>query len=168
MPIRSVMVIAAVSVTIGWLLASTLSPPVASLQALPDRQPRVTTAAEGTPPYAESLRLRQRDAAVVPLLRRNPFSFAERRRAPGETSAVPEEPIALLAPMPAPPPSGPSLALAGIGASADRLTAVVVVGDDVQIVEVGDTIAGYTVAEITERSVTLSAATGARLTLNLP
>lgn len=166
MPPRTVMVIGAVCLTIGWLLASTLSPPVARLQSLPERQPPGRAATEEAP-FAEQLRLRHREAVVAPALRRNPFRFGDREREP--LFEVPQPPqMSAAAPASPGPPPAPALTLAGIGITGDERTAILTDGSNVQIVKVGDSVLGYEVVEVTEGSVTLVAPSGSRLLLNLP
>ena len=73
-PTRTVAVICAVSLTVGWLLASTLTPPVAQLQSLPARAERPSQQpAEST--FAEQLHFRMQQAPEPPAPRRNPFQF---------------------------------------------------------------------------------------------
>lgn len=161
MPLRTVALVAAVCVTIGWLLAATLTPPVARLQSLPDRQPRQ---ASEQAPFTEQLNLRLRDAPPPPTTGRNPFSFGERARreptAPAVVTDVAAGPPAAIDV----PPSGPAYQLSGIGITGDVRTAVLTDGRDVHIVKVNDAIGVYTVVEITESTVTLAADTD-RLTL---
>ena len=83
MPPRTVAVICAVSLTVGWLLASVLSPPVARLQSLPDRRATETPAAgDLVSTYSEQLALKQRAAPAPPPPRRNPFVFGGRESRP--------------------------------------------------------------------------------------
>jgi hypothetical protein len=156
MPPRTVALVAAVCVTIGWLLAATLTPPVARLQALPEPQHPTTM---DDPQFAERLNVRLREAPPPPTTRRNPFNFGSRpRNAAPPASITPEPP----APEPAemePRRSGLAFALSGIGIAGETRTAVLSDGQNVRIVRVNDTLAEYTVVEITDSSVTLESGT---------
>jgi hypothetical protein len=155
-PPRTVALVGAVCVTIGWLLASTLSPPVANLQSLPARQAAVTPPAEEIA-FTEQLQLRMRQAPAAPTPRRNPFAFGQ--RAPQEQAvrsweaASVSEPAAPVLP---PAPVGPALLLAGIGISGDVRTAILTDGQAVHVVKVGDRVGGYEVVEVTDDSATLA------------
>ena len=159
MPLKTVALISAVSVTIGWLLAATLSPPVARLQSLPEPQRR-SAAVDDPARLTEQLNLRLRTRAEPPISRRNLFAFGD-RRAPQPEALVPEAPLAEGQPL-TPAPVGPAYTLAGIGISGEVRTAVLSDGVSVHIVKVTDSIGGYTVAEITDDSVTLVSDSGAR------
>ena len=163
MPPRTVALVAAMCVTIGWLLAATLTPPVARVQSRPERQQRPPAVAEPAP-FTAVLNLRLRDAPPPPTTRRNPFSFGTRTR-----SALPPQTIVPPEREPTPPatssgPRGPVYSLSGIGIAGELRTAVLTDGQDVSIVKVNDAIGGYTVVEITDSSVTLATET-ARYTL---
>lgn len=153
-PPRTVALIGAVCVTIGWLLASTLSPPVATSQALPPRQP-ATPAAANEAPFTEHLQLRLRQAPTAPTPRRNPFAFGERapRERAGQPSAAASAP-AVEAAVPL-APVGPAFSLAGIGVSGETRTAILTDGQSVHIVRVGERVGGFDLVEITDDSATL-------------
>jgi hypothetical protein len=142
-----------VCVTIGWLLAATLTPPVARLQSL--AEPQRSPASIEEPAFAERLNLRLREAPVAPTIRRNPFSFGSRQRdiGPSPESA----PTLIDAPPITSAPTRPAFAyaLSGIGIAGEVRTAVLTDGHGIRIVKVNDTVAGYTVVEITDGSVTL-------------
>jgi hypothetical protein len=164
MPPRTVALVAAVCVTIGWLLAATLTPPVARLQSLAD--PARSPAALDEPPLTERLNFRLREMPAAPTLRRNPFSFGSRARtsAPvGDSEPAPvDAPRDDAAPVSRPPAFGYSLS--GIAIAGSVRSAVLTDGTAIHIVKVNDTFAGYTVVEITDESVTLESST-ARHTL---
>ena len=153
MPLKNVGIMGAICVIVGWLLASTLAPPVARVQSLPQQpQPRATVQ-EGQQ-FTERVQLRRTEVRPAPENRRNPFAFASRTRTAAETppsAMVPEPSLAEARPM----VTGPTYMLSGIGISGDVRTAVLTNGDDVRIVKVDDEIGGYTVAEITDQGVTL-------------
>jgi hypothetical protein len=155
MPPRRVALVAAVCVTVGWLLAATLTPPVARLQTLAEQRPAVASEA---PPFTERLNLRLREAPSPPTTVRNPFSFGTRVRnlppvAENERTRLDSEPVAPVAAAPRQPSFAYSLS--GIGIAGDVRTAVLTDGEGIRIVKVNDTVADYTVVEITDSSVTL-------------
>lgn len=166
-PARTVAVICAVCLTVGWLLASTLTPPVAQLQSLPERAEKPSSLpAESS--FAEQLHFRLQQAPDPPAPRRNPFSFGQPARPTTPTPApAREEPVADGAPPPAAPQIGPRFSLSGIGVTGELRTAVLAEGQTVHIVKPGDTVGGFTVVEITDDSVTLAEASGLRHVLRL-
>jgi hypothetical protein len=168
MPPRTVAVVCAVSLTVGWLLASILTPPVARLQSLPERRAEATpTPIDSASAYAEQLALKQRAVPAPPQPRRNPFVFGAR-----ESRAVsPGRPVRSEAQLPPPQPVGPPYRLSGIGFSETAegvvRTAVVSDGTTVHLLKAGDTLSSYTVAEVTDTTVVLADATGARFVIRL-
>ncbi|HUE89562.1 MAG TPA: hypothetical protein VMO26_26085 [Vicinamibacterales bacterium] len=167
MPTRTVALVAAVCVTIGWLLAATLTPPVARLQSLPER-PQGPAATSDQARFTEQLNLRLRDAPLPPTAGRNPFSFGTRARRAAPAPDVEPPPFDTTPAGTAPVAPAPSMAyvLAGIGVSGELRTAVLTDGQGVYVVKVNDAIAGFTIVEITDSSVTL-ATEAARHTLRL-
>jgi hypothetical protein len=114
----------------------------------------------------------------------NPFSLQhETRQARNQPSAAPQKPAAAAPPAaavagPPPPataasspiPAAPApapLVLEGIARSADEAAASISDGAQTHLLFVGDSIGGYTVSAIGERSVTLTGASGT-LILRLP
>jgi hypothetical protein len=160
MPPKTVALVAAVCVTIGWLLAATLTPPVARVQSLAG-QPRPAAATE-EPQFTERLNLRLRELPDPPTTRRNPFNFGSRAR--NVVAAEPTDSTELVAEPAAPSQRAFAYSLSGIGIAGDVRTAVLTDGREVRIVRVNDTLAGYTVVEINDDSVTLESGT-ARHTL---
>jgi hypothetical protein len=146
--------VGAICVIIGWLVASTLSPPVARVQSRPQERAK---APEQVPElqFTEQLSPRLRQVAPVPVGRRNPFAFAPRQRAeqlPAAEQQVTLAPAADSTPI----RTGPAYVLSGIGIAGDVRTAVLTTtGEDVRIVKVDDVVGEFTVAEISEQSVTL-------------
>lgn len=168
MPPRTVAVICAVSLTVGWLLASVLSPPVARLQSLPDRRATETPAAgDLVSTYSEQLALKQRAAPAPPQPRRNPFVFGGRESRP----VNPARNLTSEVQLPTPRPVGPTYQLSGIGfndtAQGVVRTAVLSDGTTVHLLKSGDAIAGYTVAEVTDTTVVLADSTGTRFVIRL-
>lgn len=178
MPPKTVAVLGAVCLTTGWLLASMLAPPVAKLQALPERRATRPAAAadEPTAAFAEQLHWRLQQAPVAPVPRRNPFRFGGKTRS---SSGVAGQPAAADVPAGgadpvlevAPAPSGPIFSLAGIGSTSTAdgvlLTAVLSDGNTVHLVNAGQTLGAYTIVTVTEDSVTLADAQGAQTILRL-
>ncbi len=164
-PARTVAVICAVSLTVGWLLASTLTPPVAQLQSLPERAERPSQPpAEST--FAEQLHFRLQQAPEPPVPRRNPFSFGQRPR-PATPPPAREEPAVNVDSPPAAAQIGPRFSLSGIGVTGELRTAVLAEGQRVHIVKPGDTVGGFTVVAITDDSLTLEEPSGLRHVLRL-
>src|SRR5262245_57074628 len=177
-PPKTVAVVSAVSVTMGWLLASTLAPPVATLQTLSERRAASRPAAPAAVPaaaFTEQLHWRLQQAPVAPVPRRNPFTFGNQTRAsaPNGNPARGGAPENSAAPVPeaVPVPTGPIYALAGVGSTqaADGVTftAVLSDGNTVHRVKAGQTVGGYTVVAVTEDSATLADAQGAKTVLRL-
>lgn len=164
MPLRTVAIIGAVCLTLGWLLASTLAPPVARVQSRPQRAAAAPALAPPTP-VTEQLRLRSAPAIAAPTPERNPFTFVEARRSqPESVAAAPETAAAFAAAL----PPRPMWTLAGIGVSGEVRTAVLTDGTSVRVVEAGDEIAGYHVSEVAATAVVLVDASGRTSILRLP
>jgi hypothetical protein len=175
MPPKAVALIAALCLTTGWLLASVLIPPVARLQALPERRSaRPMTTTPSPPPYSEQLKLRLKEAPLPPTPRRNPFQFGSQQRATAPTSAGPSQTARAVeaeAPVAAPAAVAPPFLLSGVAATETAAgpirTAVLSDGITVHLVKVGDSIRGYSVAAVTDDAVTLVSAAGTRHILQL-
>jgi hypothetical protein len=154
MPLRSVALVAAICVTIGWLLASTLTPPVARVQSRPE--PTTPAAlADDVVPFTEQVQLRLHEIRPTPVGRRNPFVFATRERSISAEASQPQV-VPIDAIEQEPRPIAPAYVLAGIGISGDTRTAVLASGNDVHVVKPNDVVGGFTVTEITAHSVTLT------------
>jgi hypothetical protein len=165
-PPHTVAVIGAVCLTVGWLLASTLAPPVARLQSLPERQPKPsTTAQEST--FTEQLHLKMHQAPVAPAPRRNPFMFANRARVDAPTPAADTSSTQVTLPPSLPVSLAPVFTLAGIAVDGDVRTAILTDGQDVHLMKVGERLGGYEIVDITDSSVTLAEAPGMRWVLRL-
>lgn len=173
MPARLVALIVAGSLTSGWLLASLVSPPVAELQGLPARTPPRAASPSADAAFTEQLHLKLQQAPQPPVPRRNPFVFGTRpRTAPDPVAPAPAGDTTPERVLPMPQmATGPSLRLAGIGTHTTPAgtvhTAVIGDGTTVHLVKVGETVAGYSVVEITDDSVTIANAAGARWLLKL-
>lgn len=164
MPLRTVAIIGAVCLTLGWLLASTLAPPVARVQSRPQRV--TAQAASPTPlPVTEQLRLRPMPVVEAPTAARNPFTFVEARRDSPAAETAPAAPLTLAAEA---APIRPQWTLAGIGINGEVRTAVITDGNTVRVVKTGDEMAGYRVSEVADTAVTLIDAAGRPMILRLP
>jgi hypothetical protein len=171
MPPKTVALVGAVCVTIGWLMASMLSPPVARVQSLPERR-----AVPSTPPveeFSELLHVNLRQAIPAPSVRRNPFVFGTRERSgasPATRAVAPALPPAVPPTMP-PTPEGPALTLSGVGitvtSDGEVRTAVLSDGFAVHVVKAGDRVDGFIIGEVTDSTVTLTDASGAQRLLRL-
>jgi hypothetical protein len=171
---KVVALVIASSLTIGWLLASVVSPPVAKLQVLPDRTER-RAPAQGdalATPYTEQLQLKLQQAPLPPVPRRNPFVFGskqvsaatknaalERGSEGVDPSGAMETPLSIV--------TGPSLRLSGIGSTGGVRTAVLSDGRTVHLANVGDIVNGYSIVEISEDAVTIADASGAQWKLKM-
>jgi Tfp pilus assembly protein PilP len=170
---KVVALIAASSVSVGWLLASLIVPPVAELQVLPERSERRRPAPStpATTTYTEQLHLRLQQAPQAPVTRRNPFIFGSRSAPSTAVATTPKresnasEPDVEAVPIPA--PAGPSLRLSGVGSTGGVRTAVIADGTTVHLVKVGETVNGYSVVEITDDAVTIEDASGAQWKLRM-
>jgi hypothetical protein len=175
MPPKAVALIAALCLTTGWLLASVLIPPVARLQALPERRPpRPAAETPAPPPYSEQLKLRLKEAPLPPTPRRNPFLFGSQQRVrPPKSSGPSQQAQTVLAepPVAAPAVSAPPFLLSGVAttdtAEGPIRTAVLSDGTTVHLVKVGDSIRGYSVSAVTADAVTLVSPAGTRHILQL-
>jgi hypothetical protein len=172
---KVVALVVASSLTIGWLLASVVSPPVAKLQVLPERTER-RAPAQGdavATPYTQHLHLKLQHAPLPPVPRRNPFVFGSKqvsaptksaaealeRGSEGVASGAMETPLPIV--------TGPSLRLSGIGSTGGVRTAVISDGRTVHLANVGGIVNGYSIVEISEDAVTIADASGAQWKLKM-
>jgi hypothetical protein len=161
---KHVAFVGAICVTIGWLLASTLSPPVARVQSLPPQRQDRATATPADVVVTEQVRLPIQLVPSAPEGRRNLFAFATRD--PAQISSRQEIAPAESVPEIAPVVTGPVFILSGVGISGATRTAVLATDDAVNIVKLNDVIGDYTVTDITDHTVTLTRG-DARYTLRL-
>jgi hypothetical protein len=166
---------AATLVVAGWLLGSTLSPPVAQSQA---RVPvREAAAREPLPAIVPLVSLATRTPAPAPPApRRNPFAFGRDIAAEATETAAPSDAAPAAAPE---PDAGIAAAAAGIGdgwrllgiavAADGVITAIVGRRGDVHLVRAGDELPeDVAVSEVTEAGVQLRRADGSAIDLRLP
>ncbi len=172
MPPKAVALVGAVGLTTGWLLASLLSPPVAKLQALPERRPSQPATNDPPPAFSEQLHWRLQQPPLAPTSRRNPFVFGTRERSMRSKAGQPARDEApAVEPPAADAVAGPPFWLSGIGVShtpqGEVRTAVVSDGEYVHVVKTGATLGGYRVLEVTDGTVTLADAAGVQFVLRL-
>jgi hypothetical protein len=156
MAVKHVALVGAACVTIGWLLASTLAPPVARVQSLSPAPSAPRTQAIVEIPATEQLHARLSDGRPLPTNRRNPFVFATSPRAasPGRPDAA--DIASVDTPEFVPVATGPAFVLSGIGISGTERTAILAADDAVSIVRINDVIGVFTVEAITDDSITLT------------
>lgn len=153
MPPRNIALVGALCVIAGWLLASTVAPPVARVQSRPVPREKPSDVQDPLT-FTDQLQLRLSQPPPAPQGRRNPFVFAEQSR---PSTAAPPPVASPTAPLEPPAVSvGPAYVLSGIGISGDDRTAILTTtGEDVHLLKLNDHIGGYRVAEIAEAAVTL-------------
>ncbi|MEW6320763.1 MAG: hypothetical protein AB1635_06720 [Acidobacteriota bacterium] len=168
---RTAALLGVICLAIGWVVASVLSPPVATTQPRSARvqpQPRIDAPA----PFTERLQTRLQEAPPPPDTGRNPFLFGRRAPVPDSGARLvlnftPTEPAP-----PAAEDAGPRLSLTGVATTQAETgvtrTAVLSDGRDVYLVAPGDPIGGYTVERVDETTVVLVDAAGRKATLRLP
>ena len=165
---------AATLVVAGWLLGSTLSPPVAQSQT---RAPIREAARAPLPAIVPLVSLATRaPAPPPPAPARNPFAFGHAVAAPAAETAAGSDGAPAAAPAPdadiAPAAAGigDGWRLLGIAVAADGVvTAVVGRSGDVHLVRAGDQLPeDLTVGEVTEAGVQLRRADGSAIDLRLP
>jgi Tfp pilus assembly protein PilP len=152
----------------GWLLGSTLSPPVAMTQTRDVPRPTPQPLPEITPVRnlaASTLQTRP------PAPSRNPFAFGGTAMAaavPGETTKA-AEPTRDLDAVPA-PPALPTWRLVGVAVGADgAVTAVLSGAGDVHLARVGDRLPGeIVVIDVTADGAQLQRPDGSTVSLRLP
>jgi hypothetical protein len=164
---------AAALVVAGWLLGSTLSPPVAQTQV------RTTTRASASPALPEIVPfagLPARSTLAPPAPARNPFAFGRAGGGGEPTTAVDSTPAPDLAE--AVSATRPETAIAvvdewrllGIAVGADgAFTAIVRGQGDVHLARAGDRLSDdVVVSEVGEHGVRLQRADGSSIALRLP
>ena len=168
---RSVGMIAATAVAVGWLGATLMQP------AVPEQSLRGSSAKRSAEPQVvpRADRLRERLAEPpLPSRGRNPFVYgartvpATRDHQLHGIEAVAPAPL----PMPVAPPP-PIFKLSGVASNLENgvavLTAIVIDNGSMVFVKAGDKLSnGYSVLRVDEMSVTLSDATGVTQTIKLP
>jgi hypothetical protein len=163
-----VAVVGVVGVAIGWLLASTIAPPVARLHSPPQAGERAPAPEE---PSTERLRLAIPRPPVEPARQRNPFTFEDRAPAREHARGAAHEPARRVPETfeaeisGGPPSSVPTLA--GIGVQGEAITAVLTDGTEVWIAKAGDLVRGHRVIDITVADVVLETLSGERVVLRL-
>ena len=153
----------------GWLLGSTLSPPVARTQERQTARAAARSAQLTIVPLRDDL-VMPRPAAPTPL--RNPFTFGRAVvSTPGaDPGSDPTEPSAPLVADDVVPAAPPEWRLVGVAVdAAGTVTAIVSGAGDVHLVRSGDRLPGeVAVIEVTSDSVRLARLDGTTLDLRLP
>ncbi len=104
----------------------------------------------------ERLRSRLTPAPAAPVARRNPFGFGNRTRPAPSTPDTTAEPAAVLIDTAPPAIAWPTLvALLTARDEGSALTAVLALGDAIEILSAGGTVGGFQVREVTATSVEL-------------
>ena len=152
----------------GWLLGSTLSPPVARTQERATARAATRAAPLTIVPLRDDL-VMPRPAAPTPM--RNPFTFGRTLSTPAAVAASDaSEPSAPLVADEAAPAARPEWRLVGVAVdAAGVVTAIVSGAGDVHLVRSGDRLPGeVTVTEVTSDGVRLERVDGTTLDLRLP
>jgi hypothetical protein len=175
MPLRSpraLGLMAAALVVAGWLLGSTLSPPVAQTQTRATARP----ASPALPEIVPFTGLGVRPTLAPPAPARNPFAFGRGAVAAVSSEAASATPVSSVAePTPDTVTETPAAAadawrLIGVAVGADgAVTAIVRGPGDVHLVRAGDRLtADVTVRDVGEGGVILQRADGSTIDLRLP
>jgi len=179
MQVRTLALVGAVGLAIGWMMGGRLQPSqpddAAERRRSSNARPLETAPPPDAAPFTEQLRLKLEQKPRAPRPDRNPFTFAARRPvAPAARSATaataPKE--AAAEPAPDPPKPGAELRLAGMasteGADGPVWTAIVHDGRGLLYVQKGDTLpGGFEVVDLLESSITLRDSAGGERTLRL-
>jgi hypothetical protein len=180
MQLRTVALVAGLSVALGWALGGRVQPqaPADVTTGRGGSGPRpLGTPPTSAAPLTEQLRLRLEQKPRAPRSARNPFVFGSRRPAPAPESPArthrPEAADAAAVPVAAPPAPGSEFRLTGMAANAGPdgpdYTAIVHDGRDLVFVKRGDTLpGGFVVVDVQESTVTLRDGSGGERTLRLP
>ena len=178
MRVRTVALVGALGLTLGWGLSSYVQPgqeegPRGGASTGP--RPLGTGPPANVATLTEQLRLKLEQKPRAPRPDRNPFAFGSRRGSPAVTRRVdtPETPAESVAePAPEPVRPGAAFRLSGMastdGPSGPTWTAMVHDGRGLHYVQQGDTLpGGFTVVEIQESSITIRDTSGGERTLRL-
>jgi hypothetical protein len=160
-------------VVAGWLLGSTLSPPVAQTQQRTSA--RENTSGPALPPIVPLNKMAARPSPGPPSPARNPFTFGRALVADEIRVAASDAPLsAMSSDAPLATTANHAIAdewrLLGLATAADgAMTAIVRGRGDVHLVRAGDRVAGdVLVSEVGEAGVRLQRADGTTIDLRLP
>lgn len=172
---RTVVLIGAVSLALGWMVGNTSSP--ATQDSSTERRtsgPRPLGAPATTvAPFTAQLRQKLDEHPRAPMPGRNPFVFGSRRAySPPMARAEAREPEPEARPA-APPPAFSPFKLSGIAATekdgATVLTAIVIDNGSMVFAKAGDKLSGgHSVLRVEEKSMVIVDATGVEQILRLP
>ncbi len=157
----------------GWLLGSTVRPPVAHTQAPAPRVVPEPPLPRLDIPSVAARRERLAAATAAPRPGRNPFAFGEVRRPSAPRIVAAPAPLPDAAPPDALPAPPPTWALVGVALEqadgGERITAILSNGQDVQLVTAGAVLpGGDTVVRVAADHAVLQDATGAERVVRLP
>ena len=173
---RTVVLVGAVSLALGWAIGGGLaSQPSGNQAGSSGRGPRPlgVEQARETAPLTRQLRLKLDQQPARPQPARNPFVLGARApaAAPAGRPASAPDPVDPNDDVP-PPPPGPTFTLSGMASSAGPdgpiFTAIITTGQGLLFVKAGDELpGGYVVADLQEAMVTLRDSSGGERTLRL-
>jgi hypothetical protein len=165
---RTVALVAALSLALGWLASSVVSPLAPAAQPGPPRGPRPIGVTDPPAPYTEQLRKKLESKPRSPSPQRNLFVFGGRRAS--APRRIEPDPV----PAPAMPPliSGPVFSLTGVASSAVDgqavRTAIVKSGNGLLFVKAGDALpGGYKVTRVEDSYALIMDASGVEQTIRL-
>jgi hypothetical protein len=171
---RLVGVVGASCLLAGWLLGSTLRPPVALTQAPAPRVAPEPPLPRLDIPSVAARRERLAAAMAAPSPGRNPFAFGEARRPAAARVTAGPPPTELAPPADAPvPPPPPAWTLVGVAVDqagdGERITAILSNGQDVHLAAAGAVLpGGYAVVRVAPDHAVLQDAAGAERVVRLP
>jgi hypothetical protein len=165
---RTVALVAAMSLALGWLASSVVSPVPPAAQPGAPRGPRPIGVTEPPASYTEQLRRRLDAQPRSPSPQRNLFVFSG-RRAPAPRRTEPEPAAAPQMPVLA---AGPAFSLAGVATSTvdgqPVHTAIVKSSSGLLFVKAGEPLpGGYTVTRVEDSYALIMDAAGVEQTLKL-
>lgn len=175
---RTVGIIGALCVLVGWILGTTIAPPVASLQTAPTpaSATRASPATPGDSAFTARLRASRAQAGqstqdIGGSTTRNPFRFGDAPTAVPRGAAVPSRTPAVSAQIVS-EPLPPLIELSGIATArrdgADQHTAVLRVDGILVFASAGDSLPGGSlVVEVREQEVVLRDPSGAERSIRL-
>jgi hypothetical protein len=173
---RTVVLIGAVSLALGWMLGNSSSSGTQEPSAQSRNNGPRPLGAQATTvaPYTAQLRQRLDEHPRTPTPGRNPFAFGSRRPYASAPVSRAEAPVmeAESRPVPAPPPL-PIFKLSGIASSekdgAVLLTAILIDNGSMVFAKAGDKLSrGYSVLRVEDKAIVIVDATGAEQIIRLP
>jgi hypothetical protein len=165
---RTVALVATMSLALGWLASSMVSPAAPAAQPGASRGPRPIGVTEPPAPYTEQLRKKLEAKPRSPSPQRNLFVFGG-RRAPAPRRVDPDPPPAPFVPR---APAVPTFSLTGVASSVvdgqTVHTAIIKSDGGLQFVKAGDQLpGGYKVTRVEEGYALIMNAAGVEQTIRL-